>query len=276
MSFNFHVAGSGKVLAASHRGYCAKFPENTMPAFIGAVEAGTSCIELDVSVTKDGEVVVIHDPSIDRTSTGSGFVRDLTYEQLLQFDFGSWFSDDFKGTKIPLLKDVLAWAVENNLGLIVEMKDRNPNDHNINALVNAFKAVPGSTEHAMLLSFNHVNINRVKERLPELKLEVVTLARYADQLNAVTRSNAYSVCTEYHHYSPEDGRAYKKAGLASRMFLHTTPEGVTPTQYYDDIWGGDSRAEISSWLREGLLDILCHDDADYLKSFILDAGLEPV
>ena len=276
MSFNFHVAGSGKILAASHRGYCAKYPENTMPAFIGAVEAGTSCIELDVNVTKDGEVVVIHDPSINRTSTGSGFVRDLTYAELLEHDFGSWFGEEFTGTQIPLLKDVLQWAVENNLGLIVEMKDREPTEHNINAIVDAFKAVPGSTDHALLLSFNHVNINCAKKQLPELKLEVVTLARYADQLDAVTRSNAYSVCTEYHHYSPEDGRAYKKAGLASRMFLHTAPEGQTATELYDGTWGQDSKAEISSWLQEGLLDILCHDDVAYLKDFIQEAGLEPV
>ncbi|WP_067516510.1 glycerophosphodiester phosphodiesterase [Endozoicomonas ascidiicola] len=276
MSFNFHVSGSGKVLAASHRGYCAKYPENTMPAFIGAVEAGTSCIELDVNVTKDGEVVVIHDPSINRTSTGTGFVRDLTYAELLEYDFGSYYSEAFTGTKIPLLKDVLVWAVDSGVGLIVEMKDREPSEHNINAIVNAFKAVPGSTEHALLLSFNHVNINKVKERLPELKLEVVTLARYADQLDAVTRSNAYSVCTEYHYYSPEDGRAYKKAGLTSRMFLHTAPEGMTSTELYDKTWGQNSKEEISSWLKEGLIDILCHDDVEYLKDFIKQAGLEPV
>ena len=80
-----------KVIA--HRGYCGKYPENTMLAFKKAVEAGCDEIELDVQLTKDGKVVVIHDETIDRVTNGSGLVRDYTLEELQKFHAGSVFGD---------------------------------------------------------------------------------------------------------------------------------------------------------------------------------------
>lgn len=69
-----------KVVA--HRGYSGRYPENTMLAFQKAVEAGCDEIELDVQLTKDDVVVVLHDERIDRTTDGAGYVRDYTYEEL--------------------------------------------------------------------------------------------------------------------------------------------------------------------------------------------------
>ena len=76
----------------SHRGYSAKYPENTMIAFQKAVECGTHGIELDVQLSKDGEVVICHDETIDRTSNGTGYIKDMTVEELKKYDFGSKFN----------------------------------------------------------------------------------------------------------------------------------------------------------------------------------------
>jgi glycerophosphoryl diester phosphodiesterase len=73
-----------KVMA--HRGYSGKYPENTMLAFEEAAKTGADGIELDVQLTKDGQVVVIHDERIDRTTDGSGWVKDYTYEELKKFN----------------------------------------------------------------------------------------------------------------------------------------------------------------------------------------------
>jgi glycerophosphoryl diester phosphodiesterase len=93
-------------LIMAHRGASGYAPENTMAAFEKALEMGTEGIELDVHMTADGEIVVIHDHTVDRTSDGKGMVGALTLEEIREFDFGSWFDPKFKGQSIPTLRDV--------------------------------------------------------------------------------------------------------------------------------------------------------------------------
>ncbi|MTI61696.1 MAG: glycerophosphodiester phosphodiesterase [Firmicutes bacterium] len=96
-----------KTKVIAHRGASAYAPENTLPSFEKAVDVGVDGLELDVHLSKDRELVVIHDERIDRTSNGTGFVKDLTLAKLKKFDFGSWFNMDFCGTRIPTLGEVI-------------------------------------------------------------------------------------------------------------------------------------------------------------------------
>ena len=91
----------------AHRGYSAKYPENTMAAFKAALKFNVDGIELDVHETKDGALVVIHDEKVNRTTNGKGYVKDYTLKQIKELDAGSWFNKNFKGEKIPTLKEVL-------------------------------------------------------------------------------------------------------------------------------------------------------------------------
>lgn len=102
MAFNFHRAAEGIVLANSHRGYSSCAPENTFPAFEAARLAGTHCIEIDIHLTADNQLVVTHDHRIDRVSTGHGFVEQMTYPQLLACDFGVKYHPSFAGNAHPL------------------------------------------------------------------------------------------------------------------------------------------------------------------------------
>lgn len=273
MAFTFHRAAEGIVLANSHRGYSSCAPENTFPAFEAARRAGTHCIEIDIHLTADNQLVVTHDHRIDRVSTGQGFVEQLTYPQLLESDFGVKYHPAFSGTRIPLLADVLRWAVDNHMGLIVEVKQRRRHDEFVNALVELLRAMPEAIGHIQLLGFNHVLINRVKAQILELALQVVTLERYNNQLAAVQQSHASCVCFEYEFAHVDDLRAYKKAGLGVRMYLHEVKNGMDPLTQYQHKFGYDSRPEIMSWLREGLIDMLSHDDIPYLQGLIEEAGL---
>lgn len=273
MAFTFHRAAEGIVLANSHRGYSSCAPENTFPAFEAARRAGTHCIEIDIHLTADNQLVVTHDHRIDRVSTGQGFVEQLTYPQLLESDFGVKYHSAFSGTRIPLLADVLRWAVDNRMGLIVEVKQRRRHDEFVNALVELLRAMSEAIGHIQLLGFNHVLINRVKAQIPELALQVVTLERYNNQLAAVQQSHASCVCFEYEFAHVDDLRAYKKAGLGVRMYLHEVKNGMDPLTQYQHKFGYDSRPEIMSWLREGLIDMLSHDDIPYLQGLIEEAGL---
>lgn len=91
----------------AHRGFNTVAPENSLPAFGAAIALGADEIEFDLRVTADGEIVVIHDPTVDRTSNGTGKVNELTLAQLRELDFGSWFDKEFAGIQIPLFEDVL-------------------------------------------------------------------------------------------------------------------------------------------------------------------------
>jgi len=106
----------------AHRGANLEAPENTLPAFQIALDHGVHGFENDVHITADGVLVVIHDDTIDRTSTGTGLVCEMTYDELMQYDYGSWFSPEFAGTKIPTLREFFALC--HGLPLInVEIKE---------------------------------------------------------------------------------------------------------------------------------------------------------
>ena len=106
------------ILLQAHRGDSLNYPENTFPAYYGAIEAGYSFIELDTKFTKDNECVLIHDSTVNRTGAradGSDFeapvnVADLTLAELKQLDFGCRFSEKFRGTEIPELSELLAFV----------------------------------------------------------------------------------------------------------------------------------------------------------------------
>lgn len=91
----------------AHRGFNTIAPENSMPAFGAAVAMGAEEIEFDLWPTKDGEIVSIHDPILDRVSDGKGMVTEHTYEELLQYDFGAKYNERFKGMKILKFEDIL-------------------------------------------------------------------------------------------------------------------------------------------------------------------------
>ena len=110
----------------AHRGASMVCPENTMAAFRQALHENAYGIELDVQLSKDGEMIVIHDPTIERTTNGTGAVKDLTVSELKHFDAGSWFNEAFSGETIPLLEEVLVWMKETQLVLNIELKIYHP------------------------------------------------------------------------------------------------------------------------------------------------------
>lgn len=95
-------------LVFAHRGSKGTHPENTISAFKEAIRVKTDGIELDIQLTKDGEMVVIHDGDVERTTNGKGLIKDLTLSELKELDAGSWFNATFKNEKIPLFSEVLA------------------------------------------------------------------------------------------------------------------------------------------------------------------------
>jgi glycerophosphoryl diester phosphodiesterase len=110
------------VLNMAHRGASGTFPENTLSAFRAAIDAGANMCELDVQLTRDGAVVVIHDDTVDRTTDGTGEVAELTLAELKQLDAGARFKDGaLKGERIPTLDEVFGVTL-GRCGLNIELK----------------------------------------------------------------------------------------------------------------------------------------------------------
>ena len=119
--WDFHPGSLHLPLVIAHRGDSTNAPENTIPAFTKALELGADGIELDVRLTKDEKLVVIHDRFLDRTTTGTGLVNHHSLEAVLSLDAGSWFSPEFAGENPPTLDDVFE-ALPANCLINVEMK----------------------------------------------------------------------------------------------------------------------------------------------------------
>lgn len=110
-----------KVVTIAHRGASGYAPENTMAAFDRSVDMQADYLELDVQMSRDGELVIIHDTTVDRTTDGTGQVGSLTLEELRSLDAGSWFSALFAGERIPTLGEVLD-RYRGKIGILIEIK----------------------------------------------------------------------------------------------------------------------------------------------------------
>lgn len=107
----------------AHLGASGQFPENTMLAFEKGIEAGADGIELDVQLTKDGRIVVIHDERLNRTTSLKGFVKDTAYDEVKTANAAAGHDQAYSDIKVPLLEDVLSWAVKKDFLINIELKN---------------------------------------------------------------------------------------------------------------------------------------------------------
>jgi glycerophosphoryl diester phosphodiesterase len=116
------LAGQARqIVVISHRGEHLHHPENTMPAFRAALEAGADFIEVDVRTTSDGKLVLMHDDTVDRRTNATGAVKDMTLEQVRGLDAGVKSGAEFAGTKVPTFDEALAFA-RGKIGVYVDTK----------------------------------------------------------------------------------------------------------------------------------------------------------
>jgi glycerophosphoryl diester phosphodiesterase len=112
---------TGRVAAISHRGEHLRHPENTMPAYRAALEAGADFIETDVRTTADGRLVIMHDATVDRSTGGHGEVAGMTLAEIRKLDAGAKFGPAFRGTPVPTFEEVLEFA-RGKIGVYIDAK----------------------------------------------------------------------------------------------------------------------------------------------------------
>lgn len=152
-----------KTLNIAHRGASGDFPENTMIAFKEAIKLGADGIEIDVQMTKDLKLVVIHDETVDRTTNGQGLVKNFLFEDIRKLDAG-------RGEKIPELREVIELFRENNLVLNIELKNSIVHYEGIEEKVLKLITEEGIKSRVIISSFNHYSIKTVRELDNEVKV----------------------------------------------------------------------------------------------------------
>jgi glycerophosphoryl diester phosphodiesterase len=153
------VAQHSSILVAAHRGYSAKYPENTFVAFDAAISVGADMIELDIQFTKDDHIVVYHDEYLSLTNQ---IISEHNYEDIKDYDVGSRFGVQFADERIPLLRDVLL-RYKDKIYFIIEVKPvlSDQTKTNLQTLCDIINEV-GCKQNCVLASFNECNLQYIK------------------------------------------------------------------------------------------------------------------
>ena len=172
-----------------HRGASAYAPENTMRSFELALEMGADGVELDVHLSKDGELVVIHDERLDRTTNAKGFIKDFTLEELKRFDASNGMAE-FKGVQIPTLNEVYELFRDNGKIINVEIKTDIIDYSGICEKLLALEDSFNMNGRIIYSSFNHYSVMEIKRLRPESKVGLLYMCgfiapwEYAEKIGA--------------------------------------------------------------------------------------------
>lgn len=183
-----------QVSNVAHRGATAYAPENTIAAFDLAVDMKADYIEIDVQRSKDGELVLIHDTTVDRTTDGTGKVGDLTLEQLRSLDAGSWKGEQFAGEPIPTFEEILD-HYHGKIGILIELKapELYPGiEEQVAAALIERNLHKPQNEKIIIQSFNFESIKKMDQLLPKVPIGVLTSNRADTTLEALQEFSTYA------------------------------------------------------------------------------------
>lgn len=193
----FHQAfasDSSQVDTIAHRGASGYAPENTIAAFDKAVQMKADYIEIDVQRSKDGKLVVIHDTTVDRTTEGTGYVKDLTFDQLRSLDAGSWKGEQFVGEKIPTFDEILD-RYRGKIGILIELKSPELypgiEESVAKELKERYLHLP-QDEKIIIQSFNFESMKKMDALLPYVPIGVLTSSSTDTTEQALKEFSAYA------------------------------------------------------------------------------------
>lgn len=171
----------------AHRGDSGAAPENTLAAFERAMACGADGVEFDVQRTGDGELVVIHDESLRRTTGCPKQVRDITLQELQTLDAGAWFSPEFSGQRVPTLAQVLELLRAGELTINIELKtNRTPYPGLAEAVLGLVRKF-GLEARVILSSFNHHSLAEAKELAPQVACAALVETQLLEPWDYVAR-----------------------------------------------------------------------------------------
>jgi glycerophosphoryl diester phosphodiesterase len=216
-----------KVLIFAHRGASGMAPENTAASFKKAVDLGADGIELDVQLTSDGHIVVVHDERLGRTCNGSGMVMDLTLEYLRKLDFGGWYSEKFSGEKIPLLDEVIELTKESGTVLNIEIKaipgKYNPGIEEKLAGIIKENGIEGRT---IISSFNHFSLEKLKDMHDGINIAPLYVGMFKDICGYAAKLRADFIHPIYESVTEDVISSCKACGIGVNVWTVDMNEDI--------------------------------------------------
>lgn len=221
MKTNVKKNDNNKIEIIAHRGGANLAPENTLAAFKNAIKLGVDMIEIDVHLSKDGKIIVIHDEKINRTTNGKGTIKDMTSAEIKKYDAGSKFDKKFKNEKIPTLDEVME-TLNGKVKLLIEIKDGDelyPGlEKKVVETIHKYNAV----NWVIVQSFNENSVLRVRKMDPSITTFYL-LGRnfndfYSNVAKEVNAGNAVikkydGIAPHYSMLSSEKVKIFHKAGF---------------------------------------------------------------
>lgn len=206
----------------AHRGASRQYPENTLIAFEAALHMGANGIECDVQLTKDGQVVIFHDISLQRTTNGSGLVRQHTLSQLKKLDAGSWFDPRFRHTPIPSLEEVLRWLKSQPSNVCVNIELKNviiPQPDLEKKLIHTIRK-HGLLSQTIFSTYNMKSLIKIKKIEPTAKTALLYFGRLNEPWKVAKQIHAQYV------HPPADQTNEELVQFCHREGLEVHPYGV--------------------------------------------------
>lgn len=200
----------------AHRGVSIAKPENTMAAFKLAEEKGADGIELDVQLTRDNKVIVMHDLSVNRTTNGRGTIRSKTWDDLKKLDAGSWFGGVYE--PIPLLEDVVSWLSGNTLLVNIELKGP------LKTMPDLIRAVKDIVEPALpasrviISSFHHPTVVSLHEEWKEPEKALLVSSGLYKPLRYLQQAEVFSLHVKRQTISDKEMVELMEQGITVRVF----------------------------------------------------------
>ncbi|HEU4573260.1 MAG TPA: glycerophosphodiester phosphodiesterase family protein [Candidatus Limnocylindrales bacterium] len=189
-------------LAIAHRGQRATLPEQTLEAYREAIELGCEGIECDVQRTADGELVMLHDLTLDRTTSGHGPVSAIRFEELRRLDAGSWFGAEFGDLRVPTLDETLELAIAAGVPLCIEIKGTAGDAPGTARAVASRLLERGLLDRAFVSSFDHAALAAAREAAPGILLAPERLPEDGppDAAAAVAQASALGAAVLQHRW----------------------------------------------------------------------------
>jgi glycerophosphoryl diester phosphodiesterase len=195
----------------AHRGFSARYPENTLLAFQKAIEAKCDSIELDIHLTRDGEIVIIHDEEVDRTTDGHGFVKDHSYAELRRLNAG-------QGERISTLDEYFDLVEEFSIVTNIEMKNSIFRYEGMEEAVIKKICNRGLEKKIIFSSFNHFSMLKCKKLIPEIKCGFLVWSWFID-IGAYTKKHGIDyIHPEYNALTGDAVKEIRNNGIGINAY----------------------------------------------------------
>lgn len=211
---------------AGHRGASAEKPENTLCSFLAAVANGMNTIELDLVQSRDGIPFVMHDDRVDRTSSGTGYCYNLTWQAVSALDAGAWKRLKFRGENVPSFEQVLDCFQNQPVFILVEIKE-NPHYKNLPRRVGRMIQEKGMEHQCQVMSFNWDYVDAVKQENPACITGILGSGRsIKGAIDRAQRGGHTFISWDYRNVTPAMVKLVHEAGMTLNVWTVNTARSI--------------------------------------------------